>query len=140
MGGGGKIAHWSGHCLPFLKESCYCHKNRAKNNGPLLPVLSLSLNLKSILSEQGQIMYVIRFWKENYISINIRDTLVINQKLLMSMVVKVLIQKRSYTWSRLIKTQHLWDFPQKIVWQVQWSKKPRITEIWIGSLVGLAAL
>ena len=31
------------------------------------------------------------------------------------MVIKV--QKRSYTWSRLIKLQHLWDFPQKNVWQ-----------------------
>ena len=31
------------------------------------------------------------------------------------MVVKVLIQKRSYTWSRLIKTKYLQDLPQKIV-------------------------
>ena len=35
-----------------------------------------------------------------------------------AMVVKVSIQKRSYTWSRLIKTKYLWDLPQKIVWQL----------------------
>jgi hypothetical protein len=44
--------------------------------------------------------------------------------ILSSMVVRVFIQKRSYTWSRLIKKQYLWDIPQKIVWQVEWLKKP----------------
>ena len=39
------------------------------------------------------------------------------------MVVKVFVQKCSYTWSRLIKTKYLWDLPQKIVWQLNKDRK-----------------
>ena len=41
----------------------------------------------------------------------------------LAMVVKVFTQKRSYTWSRLIKTKYLWDLPQKIVWQLNNDRK-----------------
>ena len=39
------------------------------------------------------------------------------------MVVKVFIEKRSYTWSRLTKTEYLWDLPKKIVWQLNNDQK-----------------
>ena len=39
------------------------------------------------------------------------------------MVNKVFIQKRSYTWSGLIKTKYLWDLQQKIVWQLNNDRK-----------------
>ena len=54
----------------------------------------------------------------------------------LTMVVRVFIQKWSCTWSRLIKMQYLWDLSQKIVWQVEWSKKP-LTAYFLTTMKGL---
>ena len=137
---------------PFCRWVCirvFTHKNGIKmtwnsavKNFPILTLEIILANHWFIQPEylidrevfENEILHVRRFSEfEKSDKLQYKSTFV-------AMVVKVLIQKRSYKWSRLIKTQHLWDFPQKIVWQVEWSKKPRTTEIWIGSLVGLAVL
>ena len=50
------------------------------------------------------------------------------------MVVRVFIQKRSYTWFRLIKRKYLWDLSQKIVWQLKRVEKSytmnKSSELW----------
>ena len=62
-------------------------------------------------------LYLLLCGQNIYFTKNAAATLSINK--IIPMVVKVLIQKRSYTWSRLIKIKYLWDFPQKIVWQIE---------------------
>ena len=103
------------------------HNNTVPNHMPneMIQYMPVVYVLEKIEIHEGKVIY---------------DWLVTSGLSCAAMVVRVLIQKLSILGLTLSKYNICEISYQKIVWQVEWLKKARTTEILIVSLIGLAVL